>query len=73
MISQAILDSYSDKRYHRLAVTRWIFNPDFEIVCDLASLHPVTIKKCLAEVLKENGSIRAEVMGKRFITELEHL
>lgn len=71
MIIQAVIDSYSDKKHDRYPVVRWIFSSDFEIVCDFAQLHPVTIKKCLGEVLFEHGSIRAEVLGKRLIAELE--
>jgi len=71
VISQAVLDSISEKKFLRLSVTRWLFNPDFETVCELAGLSPVVIKRCLAEILKENGSIRGEVLGREMIARIE--
>lgn len=71
VITQAVVDSYSDKRHDRLPVSRWLVNDDFETVCGLAQVEPYPIKKCLAEILKENGSIRAFVLGRKMIAELE--
>ena len=42
-------------------------------MCDFASFDPRVIKRCIAEILMENGSVRAEVLGKRMITELEEV
>jgi hypothetical protein len=39
----------------------------------MARMSHHVIRKCLAEVLSEQGSIRAEVIGKKMIAELEEI
>tara|TARA_E500000318_G_C3388734_1_gene145079 strand:+ start:37 stop:324 length:288 start_codon:yes stop_codon:yes gene_type:complete len=73
VLTQAVIDSYSAKRHYRLPVARWAVSDDFEIVCGMANMSHHTIRKCLAEVLGEQGSIRAEVIGKKIIAELEEI
>jgi hypothetical protein len=73
VINQAVADSFSEKRHDRVGVSRWLLSKDFETVCDFASFDPRVIKRCIAEILMENGSVRAEVLGKRMITELEEV
>jgi len=71
VLIQAVLDSSSPKRHDRLPVAQWAVSDDFETVCGLARISHYTIRKCLAEILNEQGSIRAEVIGKKMIAELE--
>ena len=72
MISQALYDAASEKRYNRVPVARWLLTEDFEIVCGMASLHPITIKKVFAQVLNETP-IRAQVLCKKLVEQIEQL
>jgi hypothetical protein len=73
VLIQAVIDSFSPKRHYRLPVARWAVSDDFETVCGMANMSHHTIRKCLAEVLSGQGSIRAEVIGKKMIAELEEI
>lgn len=65
-------DAASPHKHDRLPITRWLLHDDFEVVCGMANLEPLAIKKILAELLHEHP-IRAQVMSKVLIQQIESL
>lgn len=63
MISQAISDAYLDDIKQKEIVSEWINTPDFDTVCDLASIEANQMRKNFEEVLLMRPAI-AKMKGR---------
>ena len=72
VISQAMSDASSEKKYHRVSVATWLLSKDFERVCDLASLQPEAVRQIIARLLAETPT-RSQEISKRLISIIENL
>lgn len=63
MISQAISDAYLDDIKQKEIVSEWINTPDFDTVCDLASVGSNQMRKNFEEVLLMRPAI-AKMKGR---------
>jgi len=68
VISQAFADAASEKRHHRISVATWLLSRDFDTVCGLAMLNPVTVKKVTATILAETPERGQKIYKKLLIT-----
>ena len=63
MVSQAISDAYLEDLKQKKSVSEWINSPDFDTVCDLASLDTSKMKKNIIEVLSMKPAL-AKMKGR---------
>tara|TARA_E500000318_G_scaffold29279_1_gene29253 strand:+ start:3642 stop:3860 length:219 start_codon:yes stop_codon:yes gene_type:complete len=63
VVSQAISDAYLEDLKQKKSVLEWINSPDFDTVCDLASLDTSKMKKNIIEILSMKPAL-AKMKGR---------
>lgn len=72
VVSLAIADSASGKKYYTNPVRTWLLSNDFYTVCGMAQIHHETINKIIKELLSMEPTV-AQAYSKKAIEELNNI